>query len=88
VSEDIKIEIINDEKIHVPIAYEKIIVDDNELDSYSKEDILIQLDNKIINFQYIGESEDDENKIEQEKKEDITRQQNIVIYEHVPKLQF
>jgi hypothetical protein len=88
VSEDIKIEIINDEKIHVPIAYENIIVDDNELDSYSKEDILIQLDNKIINFQYIGESEDDENKIEQEKKEDITRQQNIVIYEHVPKLQF
>jgi hypothetical protein len=75
-------------KIHVPIAYEKIIVDDNELDSYSKEDILIQLDNKIINFQYIGESEDDENKIEQEKKEDITRQQNIVIYGHVPKLQF
>jgi|SRR5688572_21205224 len=77
-SEDVKIEkrwIINDEKIHVPIAYEKIFVDDKELDSYSKEDILTQLKDKIINFQYIGESDDKENKIEQEKKEDIKRQQ-------------
>jgi stress response protein YsnF len=77
-SEDVKIEkrwIINDEKIHVPIAYEKIFVDDKELDSYSKEDILTQLKDKIINFQYIGESDDNENKIEQEKKEDIKRRQ-------------
>ena len=77
-SEDVKIEkrwIINDEKIHVPIAYEKIFVDDKELDSYSKEDIMTQLKDKIINFQYIGESDDKENKIEQEKKEDIKRQQ-------------
>ena len=78
VLEDVKIEkrwIINDEKIHVPIAYEKIFVDDKELDSYSKEDIMTQLKDKIINFQYIGESDDKENKIEQEKKEDIKRQQ-------------
>lgn len=77
--EDVKIEkrwIINDEKIHVPIAYEKLFVDDKELDSYSKEDILTQIKDKIINFQYIGESDDDKNKIEQEKKENITRQQN------------
>ncbi len=77
-SEDVKIEkrwVINDEKIHVPIAYEKIFVDDKELDSYSKEDILNQIKDKIINFQYIGGSDEDKNKIEQEKKEDIKRQQ-------------
>jgi len=78
-SEDVKIEkrwIIHDEKIHLPIAYEKIFVDDKELDSYSKEDILTQIKDKIINFQYIGENDDDENKIEKEKKEDIKHQQN------------
>ena len=77
--EDVKIEkrwVIHDEKIHVPIAYEKIFVDDKELDSYSKEDILTQIKDKIINFQYIGESDEDENKIEKEKKDDIKRQQN------------
>ena len=77
-AEDVKIEkrwIINDEKINVPIAYEKIFVDDKDLDSYSQEDILTELKHKIINFQYIGESDDNENKIEQEKKEDIKRQQ-------------
>lgn len=78
-SEDVKIEkrwIIHDEKIHLPIAYEKIFVDDKELDSYSKEDIFSQIKDKIINFQYIGESDEDENKIEKEKKDDIKRQQN------------
>jgi Domain of unknown function (DUF2382) len=78
-SEDVKIEkrwIIHDKKIHLPIAYEKIFVDDKELDSYSKEDIFSQIKDKIINFQYIGESDEDENKIEKEKKEDIKRQQN------------
>lgn len=77
-AEDVKIEkrwIINDEKINVPIAYEKIFVDDKDLDSYSQEDILTQLKHKIINFQYIGESNDNENKVEKEKKEDIKRQQ-------------
>lgn len=77
--EDVKIEkrwIIHDEKIHLPIAYEKIFVDDKELDSYSKEDIFSQIKDKIINFQYIGESDEDENKIEKEKKDDIKRQQN------------
>ena len=78
-SEDVKIEkrwIIHDEKIHLPIAYEKIFVDDKELDSYSKEDILTQIKDKIINFQYIAENDDDENKLEKEKKEDIKHQQN------------
>ena len=77
-AEDVKIEkrwIINDEKINVPIAYEKIFVDDKDLDSYSQEDILTQLKHKIINFQYIGESNDNENKVEKEKKENIKRQQ-------------
>ena len=77
-SEDVKIEkrwVMHDEKIHLPIAYEKIFVDDKELDSYSKEDILTQIKDKIINFQYIGESDDNEIKIEKEKKEDIKRQQ-------------
>ena len=37
---------------------------------------MTQIKDKIINFQYIGESgDDDENKIEKEKKEDIKRQQ-------------
>ena len=69
--EDVKIEkrwVIQDEKIYVPIAYEKIFVDDKELDSYSKEDILTQIKDKIINFQYIGESDDNENKIKKKKK--------------------
>lgn len=77
--EDVKIEkkwVIHDEKIHVPIAYEKIFVDDKELDSYSKEDIFSQIKDKIVNFQYIGESDEDENKIDKEKKDDIKRQQN------------
>jgi len=77
--EDVKIEkkwVIHDEKIHVPIAYEKIFVDDKELDSYSKEDIFSQIKDKIINFQYIGENDENENKIEKEKKEYIKRQQN------------
>jgi stress response protein YsnF len=78
-SEDVKIEkrwVIHDEKIHLPIAYEKVFVDDKEIDSYSKEDILTQIKDKIINFQYMGENDDNENKIEKEKKEDIKRQQN------------
>jgi stress response protein YsnF len=78
-SEDVKIEkrwIIHDEKLHLPIAYEKIFVDDKELDSYSKEDIFSQIKDKIINFQYLGENDDDKNKIEKEKKDDIKRQQN------------
>lgn len=78
-SEDVKIEkrwIIHDEKIHLPIAYEKIFVDDKELDSYSKEDIFSQIKDKIINFQYLGENDDDKNKSEKEKKDDIKRQQN------------
>ena len=69
--EDVKIEkkwVIHDEKIHVPIAYEKIFVDDKELDSYSNQDIFIQIKDKIVNFQYIGESDEDENRIEKEKK--------------------
>ncbi|HET9807585.1 MAG TPA: DUF2382 domain-containing protein [Nitrososphaeraceae archaeon] len=77
--EDVKIEkrwVIHDSKIHVPIAYEKIFVDDKELDSYSKEDILTQIKDKIINFQYIGESDEDKNKIEKEKNEYIKRHQN------------
>jgi hypothetical protein len=37
---------------------------------------LTQIKDKIINFQYIGESDEDENKIEKEKKDDIKRQQN------------
>ena len=77
--EDVKIEkkwVIHDEKIHVPIAYEKIFVDDKELDSYSKEDIFSQIKDKIIKFQYLGENDDDKNKIEKEKKDDIKRQQN------------
>jgi hypothetical protein len=55
---------------------EKIFVDDKELYSYSKEDIYSQIKDKIINFQYLGENDDDKNKIEKEKKDDIKRQQN------------
>ncbi len=36
---------------------------------------MTQIKDKIINFQYIGESDEDENKIEKEKKENIKRQQ-------------
>ena len=54
----------------------KIFVDDKELDSYSKEDIFSQIKDKIIKFQYLGENDDDKNKIEKEKEDDIKRQQN------------
>ena len=37
---------------------------------------MTQIKDKIINFQYIGESDEDENKVEKEKKDDIKRQQN------------
>ena len=77
--EDVKIEkkwITHNEKIQVPVSYEKLFVNDKELDSYSKEDIFSQIKDKIINFQYLGENDDDKNKIEKEKKDDIKRQQN------------
>jgi stress response protein YsnF len=83
--EDVKIEkkwVIHDEKIHVPIAYEKIFVDDKELDSYSKEDIFSQIKDKIINFQYLGENDDDKNKIIEDKKVhvDIAKERVTIEY--------
>src|SRR5688572_11062949 len=56
VLEDIKIEkkwITHNEKIQVPVSYEKLFVDDKELDAYSKENIFTQIKDKILDFVYV-----------------------------------
>jgi stress response protein YsnF len=73
VLEDIKIEkkwIVHNEKIQVPVSYEKLFVNDKELDAYSKENIFTQIKDKILDFGYV-EGSTNENKIENEANEEI-----------------
>ena len=75
VLEDIKIEkkwITHNEKIQVPVSYEKLFVNDKELDAYSKENIFTQIKDKILDFGYV-EGSTNENKIENEANEEVTR---------------
>lgn len=77
VLEDIKIEkrwITHNEKIQVPVSYEKLFVNDKDLDSYSKENIFTHLKDKFLDFVYIEGNDDEENKIENHRKEDINHQ--------------
>jgi stress response protein YsnF len=77
VLEDIKIEkkwIAHNEKIQVPISYEKLFVNDKELDAYSKENIFTQIKDKIFDFGYV-EGSTNENKIENEANEEIEQQE-------------
>src|ERR671910_2112713 len=77
VLEDIKIEkkwITHNEKIQVPVSYEKLFVNDKELDAYSKENIFTQIKDKILDFVYVEGSTNEENKIENERMEDINHQ--------------
>ncbi|MGZ5486506.1 MAG: hypothetical protein ACXWFB_11480 [Nitrososphaeraceae archaeon] len=72
VLEDIKIEKqwkTHNEKIQVPVSYEKLLVNDKELDSYSKENIFTQIKDKILDFVYV-EGSTNENKIENEVNEE------------------
>ena len=72
VLEDIKIEKqwkTHNEKIQVPVSYEKLLVNDKELDSYSKENIFTQIKDKILDFVYV-EGGTNENKIENEVNEE------------------
>ena len=72
VLEDIKIEKqwkTHNEKIQVPVSYEKLLVNDKELDSYSKENIFTQIKDKILDFVYV-EGSTNENKIENELNEE------------------
>jgi len=77
VLEDIKIEkkwITHNEKIHVPVSYEKLFINDKELDAYSKENIFTQIKDKILDFVYV-EGSTNENTIENEANEEIDQQE-------------
>jgi len=77
VLEDIKIEkkwIAHNEKIQVPVSYEKLFVNDKELDAYLKENIFTQIKDKIFDFGYV-EGSTNENKIENEANEEIDQQE-------------
>ena len=73
VLEDIKIEkkwITHNEKIQVPVSYEKLFVNDKELDAYSKENIFTQIKDKILDFVYV-EGSTNENRIENEANKEV-----------------
>lgn len=77
VLEDIKIEkkwITHNEKIHVPVSYEKLFVNEKELDAYSRENIFTQIKDKILDFVYV-EGSTNENRIENETNEEIDQQE-------------
>jgi len=77
VQEDIKIEkrwITHNEKIQVPISFEKLFVNDKDLDSYSKENIFTHIKDKFLDFVYIEGNNGEENKIENHRKEEINHQ--------------
>ena len=77
VLEDIKIEkkwITHNEKIHVPVSYEKLFVNEKELDAYSKENIFTQIKDKILDFVYV-EGSTNENRIENETNEEIDQEE-------------
>jgi stress response protein YsnF len=72
VLEDIKIEkkwITHNEKIQVPVSYEKLFVNEKELDSFSNENIFTHIKDKILDFVYVEESSP-ENKVENELDEE------------------
>ena len=72
VLEDIKIEkkwITHNEKIQVPVSYEKLFVNEKELDSFSNENIFTHIKDKILDFVYV-EGNSPENKVENELDEE------------------
>jgi len=72
VLEDIKIEkkwITHNEKIQVPVSYEKLFVNEKELDSFSNENIFTHIKDKILDFVYV-EGSSSENKVENELDEE------------------
>lgn len=72
VLEDIKIEkkwITHNEKIQVPVSYEKLFVNEKELDSFSNDNIFTHIKDKILDFVYV-EGSSPENKVENELDEE------------------
>ena len=72
VLEDIKIEkkwITHNEKIQVPVSYEKLFVNEKEPDSFSNENIFTHIKDKILDFVYV-EGNSPENKVENELDEE------------------
>ena len=72
VREDIKIEkkwMTHNEKIQVPVSYEKLFVNEKELDSFSNDNIFTHIKDKILDFVYI-EGSSPENKVENELDEE------------------
>lgn len=81
VLEDIKIEkkwITHNEKIQVPVSYEKLFVNEKELDSFSNENIFTHIKDKILDFVYV-EGSSSENKVENDLDEEAphTEQQSM-----------
>ena len=77
VLEDIRIEkkwITHNEKLQIPVSYEKLFVNDKELDAYSKENIFTHIKDKILDFVYV-EGSTDENKIENEGNEEVDQRE-------------
>jgi stress response protein YsnF len=77
VLEDIKIEkkwITHNEKIQIPVSYEKLFVNDKELDAYSKENIFTHIKDKILDFVYV-EGSTNENKFENEANEEVDQKE-------------
>ena len=72
VLEDIKIEkkwITHNEKIQVPVSYEKLFVNEKELDSFSNENIFTHIKDKILDFVYVeGNSNENKGKDESDEK--------------------
>jgi len=72
VREDIKIEkkwMTHNEKIQVPVSYEKLFVNEKELDSFSNENIFTHIKDKILDFVYV-EGSSAENKVENDLDEE------------------
>jgi stress response protein YsnF len=89
VLEDIKIEkkwITHNEKIQVPVSYEKLFVNEKELDSFSNENIFTHIKGKILDFVYV-EGNSPENKVENELDEETlqTEQKSMDKNHHTKK---
>lgn len=73
-SEDISIEKrwIEKDEIKIPVRYEKLFVNDKEIDVYSKQGIISQIKEKISDLVQSDDDDDDERK----EKEDDNKNQN------------
>lgn len=75
-SEDINIEKrwVEQEEIKIPVKYEKVFVNDKEIDVYSKQGAISQIKEKISD---LVQSNKEENETKEEEKEDTKNQNEI-----------